>query len=126
MRLRGKPQTRGGQRGVGKEHDRIFAKSGAGERQHFRFPTGIADDGDLLEIVTVAKEKLRVVPPSAPFPSSEILEEDKEFDRAHRGKLLDDSGLHGVEFGFFQLAADSKDEKAIVLWFKDGAHGVGD
>jgi hypothetical protein len=36
---------------------------------------------------------------------------------------LHELGLHGVEFGFLQLATDAKDEKTISMLFEIGAHG---
>ena len=83
----------------------------------------MADDGNFLKVVAVAEEKVCIAPLLAAFPSSKIFQQDEKLNRSGSGDYFDELGLRGIEFGFFQLATDAKDAKAIIMLFEIGTHG---
>ena len=86
------------------------------------FPARIADDGDLLEVIAMAEEKVRIAPLLATLPAGEVFQQHEELDRSSTSDFFHELGLHGIEFGFFQFAADAQDEKANVMLFESGTH----
>jgi hypothetical protein len=83
----------------------------------------MADDGNFLKVVAVAEEKVRIAPLLAAFPTGKVFQQYEKLDRSGADDFLHELGLHGLEFGFLQLATDTKDKKTISVLFEIGAHG---
>ena len=123
QRLLGEPRARFCFSCFGKKLHRSFAKACTRERQHLCFPARIADDGNFLKVVAVAEEEIRIAPPLAAFLTGKVFQQHEKLDRSGTDDFLHELGLHGVEFGFLQLATDAKDEKTISMLLEIGAHG---
>jgi hypothetical protein len=116
----GKPRARLGLTCFRKKLHWPFAKTRARERQHLCLPSRIADDGDLLKVVAVAEEKVRIDHVS-------LRSQPVKFSSSTRSLtapaiFFDELGLHSIEFGSLQLATHTKDKKTISVLFEIGAH----
>src|SRR3977135_4520784 len=82
----------------------------------------MADNGDFLEIVAMAEEKVRITPLLAAFPTGEVLQQDKKLNSSGTCDLLHELGFHGIELGFLQLATYAEKKKAVIMQFENGTH----
>src|ERR1043166_1628099 len=118
----GQPRPRFGLACFGKKFHGTFADPRAGERQDLGFPDGMTNDRDFSKVLAMGEKEVGVPPLLVALPTDEVFQDDQKLDGTG-GHFLHDFVLHGIELGFFQLAPDAKDEKAITLLFKISAHG---